>query len=99
MGVINHRQSGVRRLPSFDYKDKCLLYIFFKSRNLDRGKGLKMVNVNLKEQLQKFVKANGIKYKYIAKETNVSESMLSHWRAGRKELSKDKLKQLQQIIN
>lgn len=58
-----------------------------------------MVDVNLRELLQEYVQEKGIKYKYIATQLNISESMLSHWRYGRKELSKDKLKQLQQIIN
>lgn len=52
----------------------------------------------LRLQLQNFVKANGIKYKYIAKQLDVSESMLSHWRYGRKRLSTSKLGQLQRII-
>lgn len=57
-----------------------------------------MVDVNLREQLQEYVQEKGIKYKYIAKQINISESMLSHWRAGRKNLSESNLKQLEQII-
>ncbi|MBU5311046.1 helix-turn-helix transcriptional regulator [Tissierella carlieri] len=57
-----------------------------------------MVDVNLRELLQEYVQEKGIKYKYIAKEINVSESMLSHWRAGRKKLSESNLRLLEQII-
>ncbi|CAK7015380.1 hypothetical protein [Tissierella sp.] len=58
-----------------------------------------MVDVNsLREQLQEFVKVNGIKYKYIAEQINISESLLCHWRKGRKELSQDKLNQLKILL-
>ncbi|WP_313232349.1 helix-turn-helix domain-containing protein [Tissierella praeacuta] len=58
-----------------------------------------MVDVNLlREQLQEFVKSNGIKYKYIAEQLNISESMLCHWRKGRKELSRNTLEQLKILL-
>lgn len=58
-----------------------------------------MLNVCLlKQELQEYVQARGIKYKYIAQKIEVSESMLSHFKAGRKNLSTDKLMRLQQII-
>lgn len=58
-----------------------------------------MLNVCiLKQELQEYVQEKGIKYKYIAEQIEVSESMLSHFRAGRKNLSSDKIRRLQQII-
>ena len=52
----------------------------------------------LKQELEVFCKSNGIKYKYIAEKINTSESMLCHWRKGRKNLQSNQLKQLKNLI-
>ena len=52
----------------------------------------------LNQELEVFCKSNGIKYKYIAEQINTSESMLCHWRKGRKNLSKGKLDKLKIVI-
>lgn len=52
----------------------------------------------LKKELDLYVKKNGIKYRYIAKEIGISESMLCHYRKGRRNLAQEQLQQLQKIL-
>lgn len=57
------------------------------------------MDVNLlRQKLEVFCKSNGIKYKYIAEQIKTSESMLCHWRKGRKNLSNNQLEQLEGFI-
>jgi DNA-binding transcriptional regulator YiaG len=57
------------------------------------------MDVNLlKEELEVYCKFNGIKYKYIAEQIHTSESMLCHWRKGRKNLSSRQLEQLKILL-
>ena len=59
------------------------------------------MNVDVSEvrkELEVYVKEKGVKYKYIAEQIGISESMLSHWRKGRKELGKIKLQALDKYI-
>lgn len=52
----------------------------------------------LKQELEVFCKSNGIKYKYIADQIQTSESMLCHWRKGRKNLQDKQLQQLKNLL-
>ena len=55
------------------------------------------VNI-LKQELEMYCKTNGIKYKHIAEQINISESMLCHWRKDRKNIPQGQLEQLQKFI-
>ena len=57
-----------------------------------------MDDKNLKLQLEIYVKSNGLKYRYIASQLNISESMLCHWRKDRRNLTQQQLQQLQNFI-
>lgn len=52
----------------------------------------------VRRKLEVYVKKNGVKYKYIANQIKISESMLSHWRKGRKELGAKKLEALNEYL-
>lgn len=57
------------------------------------------MDVNLlKQELEIYCNKNGIKFKYIAEQINVSESMLCHWRKGRKNLQREQLERLKIIL-
>ena len=52
----------------------------------------------LKKELESYCNRNGIKYKYIAEQIQTSESMLCHWRKGRKNLQDKQLQQLKNLL-
>ena len=57
------------------------------------------IDVDLvRDNLEVYVKEKGVKYKYIAEQIGISESMLCHWRKGRKELGEIKLQALNKYI-
>jgi len=53
---------------------------------------------DLRKKLIDYVRKNGVKYRYVAKQLGVSNSMLSHYIAQRKNLSHEKLVKLKKII-
>ena len=57
-----------------------------------------MDDKNLKQQLEFYVKQNGIKYRYIAQQINVDESAFCNWRKDRRNLTQQQLQQLQNLI-
>ena len=74
------------------------LYIFLVKNNIP-NKRVWVMDVNLlKEDLEVYCSKNGIKYKYIANEIHTSESMLCHWRKGRKNLQQNQLEQLKNLL-
>ena len=52
----------------------------------------------LKQELEQYVKSNGIKYRYIAQQINVNESVLCNWRKDRRNLTQQQLQELQNLI-
>lgn len=53
----------------------------------------------LRKKFEQYIKSNGIKVRFIANVLNVSESLLSHWRKKRRNLSKVNFQKLQNYIN
>lgn len=60
---------------------------------------MKVSAIEVREQLEKYAVEKGIKYKFIAAQIGVSESMLCHFRKGRKELGQTKLNMLYDWLN
>jgi transcriptional regulator with XRE-family HTH domain len=52
-----------------------------------------------RELLENYIKAKGVKVRWIAKQIGLSESTLSHWRKGRRNISTKHLQALVDIIN
>ncbi len=52
----------------------------------------------IRKDLKQYLEDNGIKNKFIAKQINLSESMISYFLNGKKELSSNKLILISDII-
>lgn len=53
----------------------------------------------VREQFENYIKVKGVKVRWIAKQIGLSESTLSHWRKGRRDISTKHLQALEEIIN
>lgn len=52
----------------------------------------------LRKKFEEYIKNNGIKVRFVSNILNVSESLLSHWRKKRRNLSKINLIKLQKYM-
>ena len=60
-----------------------------------------MININSKkilEELNEYVQARGIKFRWIAEQIGITESSLSHSRSGDRNLGKETLLKIQKLI-
>ena len=57
-----------------------------------------MVNETIRQELKEFLNEYGIKNRYIAKKLNMSDSTVSLWLKGERELSPDRLKILYDLM-
>ncbi len=53
----------------------------------------------LREKFTNYIEKNGIKVRFIANLLGLSESTLSHWRKGRRDISIKHIEKLLDIIN
>ena len=58
-----------------------------------------LTNESIRQELKKFLKEYGIKNNYIAKKINMSNSTVSLWLKGERELSPDRLEIIVNIMN
>ncbi len=53
----------------------------------------------VRQKFEIYIKINGVKARFISKQIGLSESTLSHWRKGRRDISTKHLQALIDIIN
>jgi len=53
----------------------------------------------VRQQFENYILIHGVKVRWIAKQIGLSESTLSHWRKGRRNISTKHLQALVDIIN